>query len=472
MRFVPLAPVLLCSVGLAAPGEPTPSSPFDAMARSQARALREDAARDDRAYELVASLTREVGPRLAGSDGERRAVAWAVEWLRGLGLEGVRTEPVNTPGWERGQLSVELVSGARRPLAAVSLGGSVGTEGRTLEAEVVRVVSVHDLPALTRRDVKGRIVFLSERMVELPDGGGYGPAVANRSSGPAEAARLGAVAVAIRSVGTTLDDLPHTGQTSYREGIPRIPAIALSNSDADRLEDALDAGGPVRLAITSTAACLPDATTANVIAEVTGRDPNAALVLLGAHLDSWDLATGAQDDGAGVAIAMRAAGLIASLERRPLRTVRVVLFAAEEVGIKGGLAYAAAHADEADAHAIALEADLGSGRVWGLSSWVAPAQLPVIRAIAAELAPLGVRYYDNRTSGGADIGPLRAFGVPLLELSQDAVPYFRVHHTAGDSLDSIDRSALRQALAAYTVTTYLAAEAAQPFERLAPDAAR
>lgn len=460
MRAVLLAAVLL--------GTAAPAPTFDATTLAQARQLRAAAQRDAAAYGLVESLTREVGPRLAGSDGDQRAVAWAVARLRALGFDDVRTEPVTVPRWERGTLSVELLGSPGRVLTATALGQSVGTDGHRVEAEVIAVASLQDLMTLSRSEVKGRIVFFTERMVELPNGGGYGPAVATRGSGPAEAAKLGAVAVVIRSVGTTREDLPHTGQTRYQDGVPKIPAVALANRDADLLEARLDAGEIVRLAIASTARKLSDVESANVIGEVRGREPGAGIVLLGAHLDSWDLATGAQDDAAGVALVARAAQMISQLERRPRRTLRVVLFAAEEVGIKGGFAYAVAHADEADAHALALEADLGAGAVWGLSSQVAPAQVPLMRAIAAELAPLGVRYYDNRTGGGADIGPLRELGVPLLELNQDATRYFRIHHTPGDVLASIDRAALRQALAGYATAIYLVADAPGDFERVRP----
>jgi len=467
MRALLLAAGLLG--GAASAAAPVANHPaFDPTALAQARQLRDSAQRDDAAYGLIGALTREVGPRLAGSEGERRGVAWSVATLRALGFERVRTEPVTVPQWERGTLAVELLGATRRPLAAVMLGGSVGTDGAAIEAEVLRVASIDDLVTLSRREVKGRIVFFTERMVELLDGGGYRPAVANRGAGPAEAAKLGAVAALVRSAGTTRDDLPHTGLTRYQEGVPKIPAIALSNHDADLLEATLDAGAPVRLALRSTARRLPDVESANVIGEIGGREPDAGLVVIGAHLDSWDLATGAQDDGAGMAIAIRAAQLIGALERRPRRTVRVVLFAAEEVGVKGGYTYASAHADEADAHGVALEADLGAGAVWGLSSQVAVQQLPLVRAIAAELAPLGVRYYDNRAGGGADVGPLRALGVPLLELNQDATRYFQVHHTSGDGLEAIDRRALRQALAAYAVTTFLAADAPGEFARVTP----
>ena len=457
---------LLLAVPSHAATAPPPA--IDAVALAQARSLRAHALTDDGAYALVASLTSEVGPRLAGSPNDAQGVAWAVAKLKAAGFANVHTEPVKVAHWERGSLSVELTGADRRTLNAASLGGSVGTDGKPLEGEVVAVSDVEELAQFQRADIEGRIVYFYTRMPENLDGSGYRGTVTIRGRGPSEAAKLGALAVLIRSVGTVTDDLPHTGTTRYRDGVPKIPGIALSNRDADLLEARLAGGAPVRLSLTSTAQRLDPALSANVVGEIVGREPDAGTVLLGAHLDSWDLATGAQDDGAGVALITRAAQLIGGLERKPRRTLRVVLFANEEYGLDGAAAYAVAHAAEVDSIALAVEADLGAGKVWGLQSRVAPDRVPLVRAIAAELEPLGVRYFDNQTDGGADVGVLRDLGVPLFELEQDAVPYFRIHHTPGDTLAAIDKASMRQALASYATAVYLAADAGQGFGRAAP----
>jgi carboxypeptidase Q len=433
------------------------------QADDHTRTLRERALADETTYELVRSITTEVGPRLAGSPGDAKAVAWAVARLEALGFRNVRTEAVKVPHWERGTLTLERLGEAPGPLVAAALGGSVGTEGKPVEADVVRVPGLADLRYLTRAQVAGRIVLFTARMSEGPDGTSYLDTVSIRGRGAAEAAKLGAAAVVIRSVGTD-PDTAHTGAMGYKDGVPRIPAVAISNADADRLEAAIDAGRTVRLRLTSTARKVGEATSHNVIGEVPGRTPE--IVLLGAHLDSWDLATGAQDDGAGVALVVNAARLVAGLAETPRRTLRVVLFANEEFGLSGAYAYAVAHADEIERHVLALEADFGGGRVYGIASRVAPDRVNAVRAIAGALEPLGIRYQHNSTRGGADLIPLHALGVPLLNLSHDGTQYFRFHHSSADTLASIDRESLKQAAAAYAVTAYLAANAPEGFGRL------
>jgi carboxypeptidase Q len=436
---------------------------FDAATRQQAQKVRALSLADETAYELVHSLTTDVGPRLAGSPGDAKAVAWAVARLEALGFRNIRKEPVTVPHWERGALTVELLGDTPRSLVSASLGGSVGTDGRPLEGDVVAVPSIADLTALSRTQIAGRIVMFTARMPELMDGSGYARTVSIRTRGAAEAAELGALAVVIRSVGTDADTA-HTGAMRYKDGVPRIPAVALANRDADRLEQDLDAGRPVRLRLTSTARSVGEAISYNVIGEIPGRTPE--LILLGAHLDSWDLGTGAHDDGAGVALVVSAARLVGSLDTPPHRTLRVVLFANEEFGLSGANAYAAAHADEIERHVLAIEADSGGGRVWGVASRLPVDRLRIPRAIAAELEPLGARYYHNEASGGADVGVLHDRGVPLLDLLQDGTRYFRFHHSAADTLEAIDRDELRQAAAAFAVTVYLAAASPEGFGRL------
>ena len=449
-------PILITAALLA------PSS-ASAVSADPAHALRDRALADDAAYELVRSIATEVGPRLAGSPGDAKGVAWAEAQMRKLGFKNVRTEPVKISRWDRGTLSLEVAGEKPRSLTATSLGGSVGTEGQPIEGDVVAVPGIADLRAFARAQVAGRIVMFTARMTELADGSSYRPTVPIRTRGAAEAAKLGAAAVVIRSVGTDPDTV-HTGAMRYKDGVPRIPAVAITNAEADRIEAELDAGRRVRLRLTSTARRMGEATSHNVIGEIPGRTPE--LILLGAHLDSWDLGTGAIDDGAGIALVMNAARLVGSLPEPPRRTLRVVLFADEESGLSGSHAYAVAHADEIDRHVLAMEADSGAGRVYGLLSRVRPEVLPAVRAIGTALAPLGIRYQHNRASGGADLGALRDLGVPLLDLAQDGTRYFRYHHSTADTLDAVDRDELRQAAAAYAVAAYLAAESPAGFGRL------
>lgn len=434
-----------------------------------AAALRDRALSGTSAYEHVTSLVTEVGPRSAGSSGDAAAVRWALNKLGSLGFSNVRTQDVLVPRWVRGHAEVTLAGPVPQPLVAVALGGSVGTSEEGVEAQVLEVASLDALNALPAATVGGKIVFINQRMERARDGAGYGATVKIRTEGPSAAGQLGAVAVLIRSVGTSDERHAHTGTTRYRVDAPRIPALALSNPDADQLDRWLKPGKPVRLRVKSTARELPSSWSANVIGEIPGTDRANEIVLLGAHLDSWDLGQGAIDDGAGVAIVMEAARLIGRLERKPSRTVRVVLFANEEFGLSGANEYARLVGDEATRHVLAAEADMGAGAVWRVQSLVAPAALPAVDAIREVLKPLALEAGGNEAHGGSDLGPLRALGVPLLDLSQDATTYFDNHHTVNDTLSLVDAKTLNQVVAAYAVAAYMAASKSGDFGRLAPE---
>ncbi|HWP94485.1 MAG TPA: M20/M25/M40 family metallo-hydrolase [Gammaproteobacteria bacterium] len=446
--------------------EPPPPVTLPAPLVREAMRLREAALADNRAWDIVASLTTRVGPRLAGTSGDRAAVAWALQTLQELGFRNVRAEPVTVPHWERGELEVAIVTPWPQPLVAASLGGSIGTPEEGIEAPVVAVTTLDSLAKLPEEAVRGRIVYFGNRMQRARDGTGYEAAVKIRTQGAAEAAARGAVAVLIRSVGTDNNRLPHTGTTRYAENGRKIPAVALSNPDADLLEAQLASGKPVMVRLRSTARYLPDEQSANVIGEIPGRERPEEIVLLAAHLDSWDLGTGALDDGAGVAIVTEAARLIAASGLKPRRTIRVVLYANEEFGLSGAKAYAAAHAAELPRHVVALEADLGADRVWRFDTRVADSALPITEALHALLAPLGIERGSNTADGGSDIGPLLRHGVPVFSLQHDASRYFDLHHTANDTLDKIDRVALSQSVAAYAVAAYVAATIEEDFGRL------
>ena len=434
-----------------------------------ATALRDRALSGTSAYDHVSSLVTEVGPRSAGSSGDAAAVRWALNKLGSLGFSNVRSQDVLVPRWVRGHAEVTLAGPAPQPLIAVALGGSVGTSEDGVEAQVLEVASLDALTALPAATVGGKIVFINQRMERTRDGSGYGTTVKIRSEGPSAAGQLGAVAVLIRSVGTSDERYAHTGTTSYRVDAPRIPALALSNPDADQLARWLKPGKPVRLRVKSTARELPASWSANVIGEIPGTERANEIVLLGAHLDSWDLGQGAIDDGAGVAIVMEAARLISKLDRKPARTVRVVLFANEEFGLSGAKEYARLIGDEAARHVLAVEADLGGGAVWRVQSQVAPAAMPGVDAIREVLKPLALEAGGNEAHGGSDIGPLRALGVPILDLSQDATNYFDDHHTVNDTLAKVDAKTLNQVVAAYAVAAYMAASKSGDFGRLAPE---
>ncbi|TAK51006.1 MAG: peptidase M28 family protein [Gammaproteobacteria bacterium] len=433
--------------------------------------MREQALADDTALDLVRSLTTEVGPRPAGSPADARAVAWAITRLKSLGFVNVRAEPVTVPRWVRGEARAEIVAPWPQPLVVASLGGSIGTAPAGLEAEIVPVTNLAELARQPPERIAGRIVFFTGRMERTRDGAGYGRAVAVRSHGATEAAKLGAVAMVMRSSGTSATRTPHTGAMSVANGPPPIPALALANPDADMLERQLASGLPVRIRLSSTAAWDGEAQSANVIGEIPGRELRDEIVLLGAHLDSWDLGTGAHDDAAGVGIVTAAARLVGGLRQHPRRTIRVVLFANEEFGLSGAKAYAASYASTLDRHVVGLESDSGAFQPYGLAARVGPDRLPLVRAMQALLEPLGIAYLGAEASGGADLGPLRELGMPVIDLRSDVTPYFDLHHTADDTFDKVDPALLRRHVAAFAVIAWLAAEAEGGFGRLPVTAA-
>ena len=431
-----------------------------------AATLRERALADGTAYQLVTSLTTEVGPRPAGSAGDKAAVAWALREMNKLGFANVRTVDAMVPHWVRGEAEFEVLAPFPQPMPALALGGSIGTAGEGIDAEAVMVKDLEALAAMPAGAVKDRIVFFSNRMERTRDGTGYGKAVAVRANGPSAAAALGAIGVVIRSISTSDQRFPHTGGLRYAANSPKIPALAISNPDADALARQFESGKPVRLRLKSSSRDLPPAKSANVVGEISGTDLAQEIVILGAHLDSWDPGVGALDNAAGVGIMMGVAKLIAGLDVKPRRTIRVVLFANEEFGTSGSLAYVAANESEMDRHVLGFEADFGAGPVWRLSSRVNPAQLPVVDQIYRALAPLKLARGGNEARGGADLDALGKLGMPILEPNLDGTKYFDIHHTANDTLAQVDPEALSQSVAAYGVAVWLGAQYPGSWERV------
>jgi hypothetical protein len=420
-------------------------------AASHRSRLREAALASRGAAELVRSLTDEVGPRLAGSSGSKAAVDWALRTLRDRGFVNVRAEPVTVPHWERGEESGAVVASRVQPVQLTALGGSIGTSSDGIEAEVIEVDSLEALSKLDPGTVAGKIIFFNVVMARTRDGTGYGKAVPVRGVGSMRAAALGAVGVVIRSVGTDHNRLPHTGAMRRDPNSPTVPAAALSVPDAELLHRLIAENKSVRFRLKLGCRWLPDAESANVIGEIPGSEKPDEVVLLGAHLDSWDLGTGAIDDGAGVGIVIHSAQLVGTLSQRPKRTIRVVLFANEENGLSGSFAYAHAHHFEAGKHIAALEADAGTNRAYGLRYLGAPEARQRLEEIAAELRFLGIQLVGEDAHGGADLGPLRALGVPMVDVAQDVSSYFDVHHTANDTFDKVDAEGLAQVSAAFAV---------------------
>lgn len=423
--------------------------------------LREQALKDDTGWKVVESLTTEIGPRIAGSEADARAVAWAVAKFRSLGFDKVWTEPVTFPKWERRSEHAEVMGKHAQPLAITALGGS---PGGTVEAEVVRFADLAALQAAPEGSLKGKIAFVDYQMTAYRDGRDYGNGGAVRSKGPSEAIRKGAIGFVMRSAGTDSHRVPHTGITRFDDGLTPVPAAALSVPDANQLAR-LVALGSTTLKLSLDCGWDGKATSYNVIGEITGRSLPKEVVVIGGHLDSWDLGTGAVDDGAGVGITMAAGHLIGQLKQAPKRTIRVIAFANEEQGLYGGKAYAEAHAKDVVLHQLAAESDFGAGRIYAFNTGSPnPANSrEATRQIAEVLKPLGIEYAADKGGPGPDVGPLAAKGGAWAWLAQDGSDYFHLHHTADDTLDKIDPAALAQNVAAYTVFAYLAAEAEGSF---------
>lgn len=436
--------------------------------RRTAQALREKAFSGSRASEWVRGLTDHAGPRLAGSAGDRAAVAWALDTMKALHFVNVHAERVTTSVWQRGIETGEIVAPYPQRLALTALGGSVATPESGLEAEILEVDSLEALEAKGKA-ARGKIVFFDKKMERTSDGSGYGRAVAVRGQGASRAARHGAVGVLIRSIGTDHNRTPHTGGMTYEKDAPKIPAAALSIPDAELLERVGKEGKPVRVRFTLTCGERPEAESANVIGEVPGSANPEEIVLLGAHLDSWDLGTGAIDDGAGCGIVLEAARLIGELPRPPRRTIRVVLYANEENGLAGGTAYAKEHEAELTRHVAALEADTGTGRPTGFSWNAGPSAAALLKEIASLLEPVGAGRLKAGSFGGADVSRLLPAGVPLFSITQDASRYFDYHHTANDTFDKIEPEALDATVAAVAAFAYCAASVPEPFERVPAD---
>ena len=464
MRLVPLLLALSLAIPLSAEERET-RIPEAALAT--ATTLREQALADDTGWNVVESLTTEIGPRLAGSEADARAVAWAQAKFKALGFDKVWIEPVTFPKWERRSESAAILGTNAQPLTITALGGS---PGGIVEAEVARFPTLAALEAAPEGSLQGKIAFVDYQMQSARDGSDYRNGSAIRGKGPSAAIRKGASGFLMRSAGTDHHRVAHTGITRFDAGLTPIPSASLTVPDADQLARVL-ALGPARVRMALDAGWNGEATSYNVIGEITGREKPDEMVLIGGHLDSWDLGTGAIDDGAGIGITMAAGHLIGKLEQAPKRTIRVVAFANEEQGLYGGKAYAAKHGGDAAKHQLVAESDFGAGRIYAFNNSAPAHALAATRKIAEALAPLGIEYTPAKGGPGPDVGPIAEKGAAWAWLAQDGSDYFDLHHNADDTLDKIDPKALAQNVAAYTVFAYLAAEAEGDFGSVVKEAA-
>ena len=405
-------------------------------------------------YDIINSLTTEVGPRLAGSEAEARARDWAVAKFKALGFKNVRIEPFSVDYWERHVESAEIVRPFPQKLRVTALGGSVATKSGGVTGQIVRFASLQALIDAPMTGLAGKIVFVDEHMTRTQDGSGYRVAVRKRSGAANEAGKRGAIAALIRSVGTDQHRFPHTGQMNYAGQVRKVPIAALSAPDADQLQRALLLG-EVEVKLSLEVESMGPRLSGNVIGEIPGKTDE--IVVIGGHLDSWDLGTGAVDDGAGIGITLGAAKMILDLNRKPQRTIRVVMFGSEEVGLVGAKAYAEGHKDELYRHVIGAESDFGGGKIWRFDTLFGEDKLHFAAAMHAVLGPLGIALGNNSASGGPDMGPMRALGVPVATLKQNGWDYFDLHHTANDTFDKIKPDDIAQNVAAYAAFAWMAA---------------
>ena len=472
--FVFLVTVMFSSV-LAQQAQPTPTPvTYDPKLVSEIKAIQKAALENDYAYRQLAHLSNNIGARLSGSPQAQKAVEYTAAELRKLGLE-VKLEKVMVPHWVRGEETGALVeyphmaAGTTQKVVLTALGGSVATPANGLTAEVIVVNNFDELTALGRKRVEGKIVLFNPIFDQrLADNGlsgpAYGQAVVYRGRGAVEAARLGAVAALVRSVGGANFRLPHTGAFRYANDVTKIPAAAVSAEDADMMAD-LAAQGRVRMRLVLTPQILPDAVSYNVVADLKGSQYPEQIVIVSGHLDSWDLGTGAIDDGAGCVMAMQTVQLLKQLRLRPKRTIRVVLWMNEENGLMGARSYMNDHKSEVANHFAAIEADAGAGRPMGFVAAGKPEILTLLQPLATILQTQGAGVTRIVEDAGADISLLSDVGVPTFAPLQDTRTYFHYHHTAADTLDKVDPRDLQENCAVVAALTYTLATMPQSLPR-------
>src|SRR5213080_2526523 len=452
---------------------PTPAV-FSLQTLAELKRLQQAALNSDYAYRQVAHLANNIGPRLSGSTQAAKAVEYVASELKAIGCE-VQLGRVMVPHWVRGEETAALVqfpgqaANTTQKIVLCALGDSVATPADGIEAEVIAVRNFDELKSLPREKVAGKIVlfnypFDKQMAAEGRGGEAYGEAVVYRADGPSAAARQGAVACLIRSVGGADYRLPHTGQTDYANDAPKIPAGAVTAEDADLIVD-LTRQGPVGMKLVLTPQTQPDAESANVIGDIKGSEHPEQVIVVSGHLDSWDLGTGAIDDGAGIAVSMEVANLIQKLHLKPKHTIRVIAWMNEENGLAGSKQYAKDQEKEWMNHFAAMETDGGADHPLGINIKAKPEVKKTFAPVAAILQASGAGMLNLVEHCGADIGPMEKAGVPAFSAIQDSRFYFNYHHPAADPLDKIVPKELAENSAVVAVAAYALANMEQPLPR-------
>ncbi len=432
-----------------------PSALFAQADEGAIRQIFEKEMREGQAYQWLVELSTTIGSRLSGSPGAKLAVDWGKRELERT-ADSVWLQPVMVPQWVRGQKEIARIKKSKSVINICALGGSVGTGPGGVTGEVVEVKDLEELKQLGERNINGKIVFFNRPMdpTNIQTFSAYGRAVDQRESGPSEAARFGAIGAIVRSMGLNQEDYPHTGGLRYDDSLPKIPAVAISTRHAELLSKSLQADKHLQFYFETHCETLPDVQSFNVIGEIKGSEYSDEIIVVSGHLDSWDLGQGAHDDGAGVVHAMEVLRLFKVLGIKPKRTIRAVLFMNEENGLRGGIEYARHVELKKEKHVAAIESDRGGFTPRGFSISASPGVRDQIKSWEPLLEPYGLTDF-NQKGGGADIGPLESFGVPLFGFLPDSQRYFDYHHTATDTIDKVSKRELELGAASIAALVYL-----------------
>lgn len=423
------------------------------------RSIYDQALSEGKAYEDLRSLCKDIGARLSGSAEAQMAIEWSKLKMESYGFDKVYLQEIKVPHWERGTKESAWIrekNGKLTSLNLLALGGSIGTDG-ILEGEIVEFTHLDELKKAKQSDVEGKIVFLNQPMDEqqINTFKAYGGCYAIRGNGAVEGAKLGAKAVIIRSIGMPIDDHPHTGSMHYEEDVPKIPAAAVSTKDAEMLSCKIKEGKS-RLVLEMDCRSFPDATSYNVIAEITGKEKPNEIITFGGHLDSWDTGEGAHDDGAGVIHCLEALRILKELKYQPKHTLRVVFFMNEENGNMGGKTYATWSKERGENHIAALESDRGGFSPRGFNVDGPEKYLNILKGFETHFTPYELHVFD-KGYGGVDIGPLKnSFeGIPLFGFVPDSQRYFDFHHAPSDVFENVNKRELELGCAAIGAFVYL-----------------
>lgn len=411
-----------------------------------------------KSYEMLYDLSVNIGARLSGSPGAAAAVEWSRHVMEGFDFDSVWLQPVLVPHWVRGQKEVGRIISKKVGTVDVNvcaLGGSIGTGPSGISAGIIEVKSFDELKMLGT-GVKGKIVFFNRPMnpTQVQTFTAYGGAVEQRANGAAEAAKLGAVAALVRSMGSNLEDYPHTGSMRYAPNVTKIPALAISTKHAALLSRLLKDDKDVQVYLENHSVTLEDAPSFNVVGEIRGSEYPDEIIVVGGHLDSWDIGQGAHDDGAGCVQSIEVLRLFKQMGYKPKRTIRAVMFMNEENGLRGGLKYAELAAKNNEKHVAAIESDRGGFVPRGFTVPTDAAAKAKVRSWKPLLEPYGLTDFSSE-GGGADIGPLANQGVPLIGFLPDSQRYFDYHHTAEDTIDKVNKRELELGAASMAALVYL-----------------